>query len=112
MHKRLQRKIAEARQINHGRQALASPKRSASVLDDKLLDKGKGVTAPRSDDEDRSSSTHLNGKRKYAKHPKLDHNTPATPRSAYVIFANSKCPMSHSFLALKANDRDAGGPKG
>ncbi|KFY99118.1 hypothetical protein V500_01451, partial [Pseudogymnoascus sp. VKM F-4518 (FW-2643)] len=82
------RKIAETRQISHGHQALASPKRSASVLDGKLPEKGKRVIAPRSDGEDGSSSTQLSGKRKYAKHPKLDQNAPATPRSAYVIFAN------------------------
>ncbi|KFY69712.1 hypothetical protein V498_10439, partial [Pseudogymnoascus sp. VKM F-4517 (FW-2822)] len=86
--RRLQRKIAETRQISHGHQALASPKRSTSVLDGKLLEKGKGVIAPRSDGEDGSSSTQLSGKRKYVKHPKLDHNAPATPRSSYVIFAN------------------------
>ncbi|KFY91582.1 hypothetical protein V500_04589 [Pseudogymnoascus sp. VKM F-4518 (FW-2643)] len=88
MRKRLQRKIAETRQISHSHQALASPKRSSSVLDGKLPEKGKGVIAPRSDGEDGSSSTQLSGKRKYVKHPKLDHNAPATPRSSYVIFAN------------------------
>ncbi|KFY95229.1 hypothetical protein V500_02885, partial [Pseudogymnoascus sp. VKM F-4518 (FW-2643)] len=84
--RRLQRKIAATRGITHA-QALASPKRSSSGLDDKLLE-DKGVTTSRSDAKDGSSSMQLGKKRKYRKHPIPDENAPARPRSAYVIFSN------------------------
>ncbi|KFY66239.1 hypothetical protein V496_02136 [Pseudogymnoascus sp. VKM F-4515 (FW-2607)] len=86
--RRLQRTIAEARGISQGHQALVSPKRRTCALDDKLPEEGKGVTTPRSDSKDGSSSTHLSGKRKYRKHPKPNLDAPTRPRSAYVIFSN------------------------
>ncbi|KFX99809.1 hypothetical protein V490_01647 [Pseudogymnoascus sp. VKM F-3557] len=84
--RKLQRKIAATRGIKHD-QALASPKRSSSGLDDKLLE-GKGVTTSRSDGKDGSSSMQTSKKRKYRRHPKPDENAPARPRSAYVLFSN------------------------
>ncbi|KFZ00536.1 hypothetical protein V500_01015 [Pseudogymnoascus sp. VKM F-4518 (FW-2643)] len=80
-------KIAATRGIRHG-QALASPKRSSSGLDDKLLEEGKGVTTSWSDGKDRSSSMQPSKKRKYRRHPRPDKNAPTRPRSAYVIFSN------------------------
>ncbi|KFZ23258.1 hypothetical protein V502_02262 [Pseudogymnoascus sp. VKM F-4520 (FW-2644)] len=85
--RKLQRKIAATKGIRHD-QALASPKRSSSGLDDKLLEEGKGVTTSRSDGKDGSSSMQPSKKRKYRRHPKPDENAPARPRSAYVIFSN------------------------
>ncbi|KFY99631.1 hypothetical protein V500_01332, partial [Pseudogymnoascus sp. VKM F-4518 (FW-2643)] len=73
---RLQRKIAATRGITHA-QALASPKRSSSGLDDKLLE-----------DKGEASYTRPSKKRKYRRHPIPDENAPARPRSAYVIFSN------------------------
>ncbi|KFY05408.1 hypothetical protein O988_00019 [Pseudogymnoascus sp. VKM F-3808] len=86
--RRLQRKIAEARRVSHGHQALASPKRSTCSLEGKLPEDGKGVIAQSSDGKEGSSARQLSGKRKYKKHPKPDENAPARPRSAYVIFSN------------------------
>ncbi|KFY67386.1 hypothetical protein V496_01577 [Pseudogymnoascus sp. VKM F-4515 (FW-2607)] len=85
--RKLQRRIAATRGVRHG-QALASPKRSSSGLDDKLLE-GKGVTTSMSEGKDgRSSSMQPSKKRKYTRHPRPDENAPARPRSAYVIFSN------------------------
>ncbi|KFZ23271.1 hypothetical protein V502_02256 [Pseudogymnoascus sp. VKM F-4520 (FW-2644)] len=97
--RKLQRKIAATRGIRHG-QALASPKRSSSGLDDKLLEEGKGVTTSRSDGKDGSSSMQPSKKRKYRRHPRPDENAPARPRSAYVIFSNRWPVLHYNFLAL------------
>ncbi|KFY92894.1 hypothetical protein V500_03990, partial [Pseudogymnoascus sp. VKM F-4518 (FW-2643)] len=87
-HRRKLQKIAATRGVNHGHQALTSPKRSTSVMDDKLLEEGKGVATLRSDGKDGSSSIQLRGKRKYRRHPKPNQDAPTRPRSAYVIFSN------------------------
>ncbi|KFY50477.1 hypothetical protein V495_00240 [Pseudogymnoascus sp. VKM F-4514 (FW-929)] len=85
--RKLQRKIAATRGISHA-QALAPPKRSLPGLDHKLLNESKGVAAPRSEGTRGSSSIQLSGKRKYARHPKPDQNSPARSRSAYLLFSN------------------------
>ncbi|KFY32090.1 hypothetical protein V493_00525 [Pseudogymnoascus sp. VKM F-4281 (FW-2241)] len=84
--RKLQRKIAATRGIRHG-QALASPKRSSSGLDDKLLEEGKGVTTSRSGGKHGSSSVQPSKKRKYRRHPKPDENAPARPHSSCLLFS-------------------------